>query len=159
MGKKINLISKIQIIDGFEPMMERILNIVKTIRFINEHPDCSVPFIRDQFGIPHSDPPLKEEKGLYKIITLLSNQGYIRKKYFKNRIVGGARFSVTLTETGLDFVKKLGFSGGLNTNDLEQLKASINLKIQGILKGKVSRPLQVELSRELSEAIFEEISL
>jgi hypothetical protein len=139
-------------------MMERILKIIKIIRFVYDHSDCSVPYIRDQLGISHSDPPLKEEKGLYKIITLLSNQGYIRKNYYKNRIIGGARFSLALTDSGNAFIKELGLDGNSNEQNLEQIKASINLKIQGILKGKVSRPLQVELSRELSDAIIEEIS-
>ena len=138
--------------------MERILNIVKTLRFISEHPNCSVPYIRDQFGITHVDPPLKEEKGLYKVISLLSTQGYIRKTYFKTRVVGGAQFSLTLTDSGLAFLKDSGMSGSSNKQDFERVKASIHLKIQGILKGKVSRPLQADLLRELSEAIMEEIS-
>ena len=138
-------------------MMDRILKIIKIIKFIKQHSGCSVPFIRDSLDITHSDPPSKEEKSLYKIISLLDTQGYIKKTYYKKRMIGGARFSLSLTDNGEEYFKKLGLSEGSKEEDLEQLKASINIKVQKILKGKVSRPLQAELSSALIEAISEEI--
>ncbi len=140
-------------------MMEKILSIIKMIRFIEENPNCSVPYIRDHYGIVHSDPPSIEEKNLYKIITLLDNYGYIKKIYFKIRVIGGARFSLNLTESGKEFINQIGRSKDPKDKFIEKIEASIRLIIREKIKDRVAKSLRGEFIRELSDAIMEEISL
>jgi hypothetical protein len=140
-------------------MMERILNIVKTLSFIGENPNCSVPYIRDQFGITHADPPSKEEKNLYKTINLLDTQGYIKKTYFKIRVIGGARFSLSLTKIGQEYINQIGRSKASKEEFIEKMEVSIRLIIREKIKDRVVKSVRGEFIRELSDAIMEEISL
>jgi hypothetical protein len=138
--------------------INRILKIIEIFRFINENSNCNVPQIRDYFKIPHSDPPSQEEKNIYKIITYLKGQDLVKKKYVKRREVGGVHFSLVSTPSGLNFLKQLGKTEVSKDQNIDEISVSIRLVIRRILKGRVSKPLVVELTNELSNAIIGEIS-
>ncbi|MHA1148787.1 MAG: hypothetical protein ACTSR8_11165 [Promethearchaeota archaeon] len=139
------------------------MTIIKILRFIDKYPKCIVPNIRDSFGIAHSEPPSKEEKNLYKIISSLSAQGMIEKRKIKKREPGGAHFYLVLKDLGSKFLTQIGISqeksSAQREDQFEKLEASIRLAIRTILSGKVSKPEMVELVGELSSAILKEIAL
>ena len=143
--------------------MESMFKIIEILKYIRESPNIDVPNIRDLLGITHSDPPSQKEKTLYKLVSMLSKQGYIEKKYFKKRELGGAHFSLNITQLGLNFFNKLSISTDSldhseRTKLMEKLESSIRLVIWSTLKGKISKPIMVEIVPELSHVIMESIS-
>ncbi len=143
--------------------IERLSRIIKILIFIKENLDCVVPNIRDFFNITPSDPPSQNQKELYKILSYLERIGYIEKSYFKKRDKWGAHFSLRITQLGLDFLGQLGiiwnhFDPLKKVKIIEKLGASIRLIIRRNLAGKLSKPLAVEITPELSDAIIEEIN-
>lgn len=77
----------------------------KVLKYILNDPKCTVPQIRDAFGVKHSNPPLQEEKNLYKAISYLNNSELIRKIDFDSILPGGAHFHLMITLKGKKVIR------------------------------------------------------
>ena len=77
----------------------------KVLKYILNDPKCTVPQIREAFGVEHSNPPLQEEKNLYKAISYLNNSELIRKIDFDSILPGGAHFHLMITLRGKKVIR------------------------------------------------------
>lgn len=88
----------------------------RVLKYVLDHPSCTIPEIKNFFGIKSSNPPNYEEKNLYKIITNLDNSGFIDKIDSITVIPRGAHYNLKATHKGSQIVltfKKL-FSDNKN---------------------------------------------
>ena len=77
----------------------------RILKYILINPNCSIPQIRDFFGVKRSNPPSSEEKNLYKLISYLDNSGFIIKKNSAAILPRGAHYSLQGTQKGSETIK------------------------------------------------------
>ena len=78
----------------------------RVLKYILFNPNCTIPQIRDYFGVKHSNPPSSEEKNLYKLISYLDNSGFIVKKDSASILHRGAHYFLKGTQKGSQTIKK-----------------------------------------------------
>ena len=80
--------------------------IIKTrvLKYVLDHPNCTIPEIKNFFGIKSSNPPNYEEKNLYKIVANLDNSGFIDKIDSITVIPRGAHYNLKATHKGTQIV-------------------------------------------------------
>ena len=110
---------------------EKFFITTRILRYILEHPNCTIPEIKDFFGIKSSNPPNYEEKNLYKIISKLDNSGFIDKIDNISIIPRGAHYNLKATQDGSKIVstcKKI-FSDFQQGFPLEEIQPKDKQKI------------------------------
>lgn len=78
----------------------------RILKYILINPNCTIPQIRDFFGVKRSNPPSTEEKNLYKLISYLDNSGFIVKKSSAAILPRGAHYFLIGTQKGSETIKK-----------------------------------------------------
>ncbi len=73
---------------------------IRVLKYISDRPKCSIPQIRDKFTIRHSNPPTREKKDLYKVISYLHNFRFINKIRNEKISSGGAHYYLETTKKG-----------------------------------------------------------
>jgi len=139
--------------------LENLMTLIQVLKYIKEHPKCVVPDMKEAFGIIYSNPPSQDEKDIYKVISTLHKKNYIQKIPFETRELGGPHFSLSITELGKNLFNQVGISSELLPHSekekiLDSLKTELRLIIREVLKGKVSKPLSVEIVPDLTDALI-----
>ena len=93
--------------------LEKSFLAIRVLKYIANNPNCTIPQIRDFYGIRNFNPPQREEKNLYKVISYLDNDGYIAKLDNPTIPSRGAHFFLKVTRKGSEtiFAFKELFSG------------------------------------------------
>jgi len=86
--------------------LEKSFLAIRVLKYIMKNPNCTIPQIRDHFNVKHFNPPSREEKNLYKLISYLDNSGFIVKKNSAEILPRGAHYSLQGTQKGSDTIKK-----------------------------------------------------
>ncbi len=73
---------------------------IQILKYVLDHSNCTIPQVRNALGIPHTSPPNREEKDLYKIISSLNDSGFIIKRVIAPITSGGAHFHLRATQRG-----------------------------------------------------------
>ncbi len=73
---------------------------IQVLKYVSDHSNCTIPQVRDALGIPHTSPPNREEKDLYKVISSLADSRHIIKKKIAPISSGGAHFHLKSTQRG-----------------------------------------------------------
>ena len=76
------------------------------LKYILDHPNCTIPEIRDSLGIKHSNPPSFEEKYLYRALTYLNNSELIIKMDSTSIAPRGAHYYIKATHKGSQIMSK-----------------------------------------------------
>ncbi len=77
---------------------------IHILKFINNHSNCTIPQIKDDFGIIGFNPPKREEKNLYKVISYLNNSGFIVKMDNPSISQRGAHYFLRVTQKGTQII-------------------------------------------------------
>ncbi len=96
-----------------------LIQAAELLKFVKEHPNCTIPEIKRHFGVPTSKPPKNEEIRVYKIIDILTNYGLIRKKALSSIRPGGHHYILELTSKGSSTLSSLS-SKSIDPNLLEE---------------------------------------
>lgn len=80
--------------------LENFFLMINALKWIRKHPNCTIPDLRDVFG-------MDKEKNLYKITSYLSEQNFVERVYNDEIIPGGPHFSLKITLKGLDFLLEI----------------------------------------------------
>ena len=78
----------------------------RILKYILINPNCTIPQIRDHFNVKHFNPPSREEKNLYKLISYLDNSDLIVKKDNDSISPRGAHYFLKGTQKGSVAIKK-----------------------------------------------------
>ncbi len=77
---------------------------IRVLKYILDHPNCTVPQIRDDFGIGHLKPISRQEKDLYKVVSYLHLNRFINKVENNPISSGGAHFYLKSTQKGMNLI-------------------------------------------------------
>ncbi|MFX1340524.1 MAG: hypothetical protein ACFFDK_18085 [Promethearchaeota archaeon] len=84
--------------------LEKSFLAIRVLKYIMNNPNCTIPQIRDHFGIESFNPPQREEKNLYKVISFLDNDGFIAKIDNPSMSSRGAHFLLKVTQKGTETI-------------------------------------------------------
>ncbi len=84
--------------------LEKSFLAIRVLKYIMNNPNCTIPQIRDYFGIESFNPPQREEKNLYKVISYLDNDEFIAKIDNPSMSSRGAHFFLEVTQKGTDTI-------------------------------------------------------
>jgi len=85
---------------------ENLIVATRMLKYILDHPNCTIPEIRDSLGIKHSNPPSYEEKYLYRALTYLNNSELIIKMDSTSIAPRGAHYYIKATYKGSQIISK-----------------------------------------------------
>jgi len=77
---------------------------IRVLKYIKNNPNCTIHQIRDFYDIKNFNPPQREEKNLYKVISYLDNDGYITKLDNPTIPSRGAHFFLKVTQKGIETI-------------------------------------------------------
>ncbi len=80
--------------------LEKSFLALRVLKYIQKNPNCTIPQIRDFYGVKSFNPPQREEKNLYKVISYLNNDGFITKIDKPSISSRGAHYFLKLTQKG-----------------------------------------------------------
>jgi len=84
--------------------LEKSFLALRVIKYIQKNPNCTIPQIRDFYGVKSINPPQREEKNLYKVISYLTNDGFIAKIDNPSISSRGAHFFLKVTQKGIETI-------------------------------------------------------
>jgi len=109
--------------------LENFILATRVLTYIQKNPNCTIPEIRDFYGIESYNPPQREEKDLYKVISYLDNENFIEKIDNRDILPRGAHYFLKITPRGTDFISSYKdlFSDISNENLSEDLSTDFSV--------------------------------
>jgi hypothetical protein len=109
--------------------LENFILATRVLTYIQKNPNCTIPEIRDFYGIESYNPPQREEKDLYKVISYLDNENFIEKIDNRDILPRGAHYFLKITPRGTDFISSYKdlFSDISNENLSEDLSSDFSV--------------------------------
>ena len=117
---------------------------IRILKCIKNNPNCTIPQIKDNFGIQSISPPCSEEKNLYKVISFLSNQGFIDKIDNPSISHRGAHYFLKITQEGSQLLSEI-------KGDL--IPERYNLRVKDSIRQEEISSISIEFSRHSYEIL------
>jgi len=111
---------------------------IRVLKSIENNPNCTIPQLKDNFGIESLNPPSKEEKNLYKVISFLSNQGFIDKIDNPSISHRGAHYYLKITPKGSQLLSDI---------KVDLIPEKYNLTVKKSIEQEEISSISIEFSR------------